>query len=90
MTGIRRRRSAQASALGGATLFMPYIAGAQAKTIKINILSDMSCTYSEATGQGDVIAASSLSKILISATPNLRGGRLGRHAAEAGCRCVGL
>ena len=57
MTGLSRRRFAQASALGGATLFMPYVARAQAKTIKIGILSDMSGTYSEATGQGDVIAA---------------------------------
>lgn len=57
MTGLSRRRFAQASALGGATLFMPYVARAQAKTIKIGILSDMSGTYSEATVQGDVIAA---------------------------------
>lgn len=57
MTGLSRRRFAQASALGGATLFMPHVARAQAKTIKIGILSDMSGTYSEATGQGDVIAA---------------------------------
>ena len=57
MTGLSRRRFAQASALGGATLFMPYVARAKGKTIKIGILSDMSGTYSEATGQGDVIAA---------------------------------
>ncbi len=57
MTGLSRRRFAQASALGGATLFMPHVARAQVKTIKIGILSDMSGTYSEATGQGDVIAA---------------------------------
>lgn len=57
MTGLSRRRFAQASALGSATLFMPHVARTQAKTIKIGILSDMSGAYSEATGQGDVIAA---------------------------------
>ena len=39
MTGLSRRRFAQASALGGATLLMPHIARAQAKTIKIGILA---------------------------------------------------
>ena len=57
MTGLSRRRFAQASAIGAATLFTPYIARAQAKTIKIGIMSDMSGPYSEATGQGDVITA---------------------------------
>ncbi|MFO1028594.1 MAG: ABC transporter substrate-binding protein [Acetobacteraceae bacterium] len=57
MTGLSRRRLVQASALGAATLFTPSIARAQAKAIKIGILSDMSGPYSEATGLGDVIAA---------------------------------
>ena len=57
MTGLSRRRFAQTSTLGGAALFMPSIARAQAKTIKIGILSDMSGAYAEATGPGDVIAA---------------------------------
>jgi branched-chain amino acid transport system substrate-binding protein len=57
MTGLSRRRLAQASALGAGVLFIPHIARAQAKAIKIGILSDMSGTYSEATGQGDVITA---------------------------------
>ncbi len=57
MTGLSRRRLVGASALGVATLLTPYIARAQAKAMKIGILSDMSGPYSEATGQGDVIAA---------------------------------
>jgi len=78
MTGLSRRRLAQASAFGAGILFMPHIARAQAKTIKIGILSDMSGTYSEATGQGDVITAkfasrTSPSSILISASRSSQG-----------------
>ncbi|MBS0561030.1 MAG: ABC transporter substrate-binding protein [Proteobacteria bacterium] len=36
---------------------MPWVARAQAKAVKIGILSDMSGAYAEATGPGDVIAA---------------------------------
>ena len=57
MTGLSRRRFAQASTLGGAALLMPGVGRAQAKPIKIGILSDMSGAYAEATGPGDVIAA---------------------------------
>ncbi len=57
MTGLSRRRFAQTTALGSAVLFTPVIARAQAKTVKIGILSDMSGAYAEATGPGDVIAA---------------------------------
>src|SRR3954468_23287255 len=57
MTGLTRRGFVQASALCATSLCAPYVARAQARAIKIGILSDMSGPYSEATGQGDVIAA---------------------------------
>jgi branched-chain amino acid transport system substrate-binding protein len=57
MQPISRRRFVQGTALGATALFTPTIARAQARTVKIGIMSDMSGPYAEATGPGDVLAA---------------------------------
>ena len=56
MSKLTRRQLGQTSVLAAGALFAPNIARAQAKTLKIGVLSDMSGPYSEATGLGDVLA----------------------------------
>ncbi len=55
MAPLTRRRFAQnsAAAIGAATLLSPRASRAQAKPVKIGIMSDMSGPYAEATGPGD-------------------------------------
>ncbi len=59
MAPLTRRRFAQnsAAAIGAATLLSPRASRAQAKPVKIGIMSDMSGPYAEATGPGDVLGA---------------------------------
>ena len=57
MFNVTRRRFAGSLAAGAAATVLPSVrTRAAANTLKIGVMSDMSGPYSEATGQGDVLA----------------------------------